>query len=146
MFIQRDSQDIHCPWSKKVSHRYHLYIDFYLWNKELKMSRVVFLFSSSIFTIDKSEIMWWLFIFKQMFHWKVVFIGWCNARFYDNIKNYGQQKKPVFNFERGINYAVFQLSFCVELHDPHDDQNTKWLNFSKCSPINFFTLQFPCQK
>jgi hypothetical protein len=60
-----------------------------------------------------------------MFHWKVVFIGWCNARFYDNIENYGQQKKPVFNFERGINYAVFQLSFCVELHDTHDDQNTK---------------------
>jgi energy-coupling factor transporter transmembrane protein EcfT len=37
-------------------------------------------------------ITWWLFIFKQMFHWKVVFIGWCNAHFYDNIKNYGQQK------------------------------------------------------
>ena len=28
----------------KVSHRYHWYTDFYLWNKELKMSRVVFYF------------------------------------------------------------------------------------------------------
>ena len=31
----------------KVSHRYHWYTDFYLWNKELKMSRVVFYFHLS---------------------------------------------------------------------------------------------------
>jgi hypothetical protein len=99
------------------------------------------LFFIFIFTIGKSEIMWWLFIFEQMFHWKVVFIGWCNARFY-NIKNYGQQKKSCFQHWKCINYAIFQLSFCVELHDPHDEQNTKWLNFNKCSPINLIFSLF----
>jgi len=48
------------------------------------------------------------------------------------------KKKAVFNIER----VYFSCHSVLNYTTPHDDQNTKWLNFSKCSPINLIFSLF----
>ena len=75
-----------------------------------------------------------------MFHWKAVFIGWCYACFYDNIKNYGQQKKTVSNIEIVNwlhNISAFTVCWTTRGYTtPHNAQNAKGSDLINLGYIN----------
>ena len=51
-------------------------------------------------------------------------------------------KKKLFSTLKECIMQYFNCHSVLNYTTPHDDQNTKWLNLSKCSPINLIFLLF----